>query len=819
MNNITYKSAYKGTLALLVIAGVTTSGQSVFAQLIPDNTLATESSNISSNGLKDTVTGGATRGTNLFHSFTEFNVDIGKSVYFANPVNIENILTRVTGGNVSNIFGKLGVEGNANLFLINPNGIYFGNGASLDIKGSFTATTADSIKLGENGFGLFSTSDPQSSNFLSVQPGSLFVNALANQQAEIKNEGNLKVADGKNITLFGANVTNTGTLTAQGGTVQITGAENLKVRGNIKTDTLLLDTKNLTIGEDDSATIDKATLESLSGNTNLIFQAINNFNINPLSDKILSLASGNGSIKFTTDADNNGVGNFQMDITDNIKTNGRDISILGANLTLGNIDSTLESVGGNINLQYFNNSGKITLIAKQGSIDAGSIYSFGNYGGNITLEAKNNIYRYRGNILARGTMKSGDVTLKASSVDLTGTVIYTTNYTMGDAGNISIYGDYVQLDQGALGSDLFNHSGNTNQNRKAGIITINATKDIYLKNNSFINSYVRSRDDRGTSYPIYGDWQGGIINIQANSLYINDSSINTAVRDQQGKGIAGNININVNENLNISRSIIVSDLEENTQGKGGNIKVNANNFTLENGSQIRTPTAGLGNAGDITINANNVKISGITENKLCFDSCYSSVPAGSSSGLFSNTTPSSEGKAGNILINTDILTISDGAIISASNVNGAAGNINITANKLTANNGGQILTSTSGNAKAGNIIMKVRDNITLDGTNTGLFANTQIGSTGDSGSIDIDPEIFIIRNGAGIGVNSQGNGKGGNITLQAGTLILDNQAFITAETINNEGGEITLNINDLFWLRNNSNITATAGTAGAGGNG
>ena len=173
----------------------------VIAQITPDNTLGAESSTINHGALKDIINGGATRGTNLFHSFQEFNVDAGKSVYFVNPTGIENILTRVTGGNVSNILGKLGVEGTANLFLINPNGIYFGAGARLDIRGSFTATTADSIKLGENG--LFSATNPQSSNLLSVQPGVLFVNALRNQPGLIKNEGNLIIGKDLTFNAFG----------------------------------------------------------------------------------------------------------------------------------------------------------------------------------------------------------------------------------------------------------------------------------------------------------------------------------------------------------------------------------------------------------------------------------------------------------------------------------------------------------------------------------------------------------------------------------------------------------------------------------------
>ena len=87
------------------------------AQLIPDNTLGIESSIVTPQTVQTLIEGGATRGSNLFHSFSEFNINTGQQVYFNNPTGITDIITRVTGNNSSNIFGKLGVLGTANLFL------------------------------------------------------------------------------------------------------------------------------------------------------------------------------------------------------------------------------------------------------------------------------------------------------------------------------------------------------------------------------------------------------------------------------------------------------------------------------------------------------------------------------------------------------------------------------------------------------------------------------------------------------------------------------------------------------------------------------
>jgi filamentous hemagglutinin family protein len=125
-------------------------GNDTFAQsnIVPDKTLGSENSQVIRNfgGRQvELIEGGARREANLFHSFREFNIDEGRGAYFTNPNGVQNILSRVTGTNPSNILGTLGVLGNANLFLINPNGIIFGQNASLDVKGSFVATTANAI--------------------------------------------------------------------------------------------------------------------------------------------------------------------------------------------------------------------------------------------------------------------------------------------------------------------------------------------------------------------------------------------------------------------------------------------------------------------------------------------------------------------------------------------------------------------------------------------------------------------------------------------------------------------------------------------------
>ncbi|MEO1352912.1 MAG: filamentous hemagglutinin N-terminal domain-containing protein, partial [Cyanobacteria bacterium J06635_15] len=174
--------------------------------VVPDDTLGTERSVVTDiDAVTQQIEGGATRGTNLFHSFLEFNVAEDHSLYFANPTGIDTILSRVTGGNPSEILGRLGVLGNADLFLANPNGIVFGEHASLDVTGSFYATTAEAISLGDE---VFSAVEPQNNSLLSVRPDAMFENYLTGSSGDITSEarlvtsGNLALA-AQNLQLQG----------------------------------------------------------------------------------------------------------------------------------------------------------------------------------------------------------------------------------------------------------------------------------------------------------------------------------------------------------------------------------------------------------------------------------------------------------------------------------------------------------------------------------------------------------------------------------------------------------------------------------------
>jgi filamentous hemagglutinin family protein len=193
---------YQQTLLSTILLLVSATAQ---AQITPDATLGGESSRVVPRALGgDSINGGAIRGSNLFHSFSEFNVGDRQRVYFANPTGTQNILTRVTGSTLSNINGTLGVDGAANLFLLNPNGIIFGQNARLDVRGSFVGSTANAIGFGNQGE--FSATSPQApSPLLTVQPSALLFTQLGAKPVVV-NQASFSVAPGQRLMLIGGDI-------------------------------------------------------------------------------------------------------------------------------------------------------------------------------------------------------------------------------------------------------------------------------------------------------------------------------------------------------------------------------------------------------------------------------------------------------------------------------------------------------------------------------------------------------------------------------------------------------------------------------------
>ena len=202
------------------------------AEIIPDATLPNNSSVTTQDSIK-VIEGGSQAGSNLFHSFDKFSVPTNQTAYFNNLANIQNIITRITGKSISNIDGIIRANSTANLFLINPNGIVFGENAALDIGGSFLATTASSINFADGT--KFSATQPQNTPLLTIsvpvglQFGTTAASIRNQSQASSDDATNffrqpvgLQVSPGRTLALIGGDVIlEGGNLTAESGQIEL----------------------------------------------------------------------------------------------------------------------------------------------------------------------------------------------------------------------------------------------------------------------------------------------------------------------------------------------------------------------------------------------------------------------------------------------------------------------------------------------------------------------------------------------------------------------------------------------------------------------
>ncbi|MCT7960428.1 filamentous hemagglutinin N-terminal domain-containing protein [Laspinema sp. D1] len=211
-------------------------------QIVPDQTLPVNSI-VTPEGQTNMITGGTAVNGTLFHSFEQFSVLTGHSAIFNNEAQIRNILTRITGGTISEIDGLLRANGAANLFLLNPNGIVFGANARLDIGGSFFASTGSEFVFADGR--TYSATTPNAPPLITVDvplgvqfgpsPGAIVNRSqvaipVDNQALPV----GLQVSPGQSLILLGGEVVlEGGLLTAPGGQIAIASmGENAQVTLN-----------------------------------------------------------------------------------------------------------------------------------------------------------------------------------------------------------------------------------------------------------------------------------------------------------------------------------------------------------------------------------------------------------------------------------------------------------------------------------------------------------------------------------------------------------------------------------------------------------
>ncbi len=406
------------------------SAQQVVTNITPDSTLPTNSM-VNENGNVFNITEGTSVGSNLFHSFQEFNVASGDVANFVDPGGIANILSRVTGDNVSNIFGQLRSDSSANLYFFNPNGVVFGPNSSLDVGGSFHMSTADFIRLGE-GSGLFSASDP-ASDVLIAAPPSEFGFLPGNVNAgSVEIQGLRHENPGQALEIIGGNIViRNGTLTVPGGDILLTG-DNVTVTDGA---TIFSDaTDNLNGGNININVSGKVLLENSSKISSTSIGSTDTGSLNIVAQNILFQS---GSLVSTSSLGTGDSGRVDIAATGNITLTdtdittetrngeGGDILIDGSDKTI--LDSTTlstfagpEGHAGDIIIQgsRVNSSdaslGKEQLLIQNGSRIATESFGFGN-AGVILLETKGTLRLRDSGILATAFLSTGgNIKLNAS---------------------------------------------------------------------------------------------------------------------------------------------------------------------------------------------------------------------------------------------------------------------------------------------------------------------------------------------------------------------------------------------------------------------
>ena len=627
------------------------------AQISPDGTTSTT---VDANGNNFTINNGEPAGNNLFHSFQEFSVPTGGEAFFNNATDIANIFSRITGRNISNIDGLIRANGTANLFLINPNGIIFGENASLDIGGSFYSSTADSILFDQ---GEFSASD-------SNNPPLLTINApiglnFRDNPADIQVQGaTLVIQPSRALAFIGGNIDiNGGRFNAPSGHIEIGG---LADAGTINLE------ENLSLNFPDNIArgnvliTNNSTIRTISDNGGRIsFQA---------KDLTISDSTVFSGILPQSGTPESLGGNIEVDATGSVALNNG-----------SQIDSSSFGIG---------SAGNITINARDSvTIDDTAIFSASlnqGQGGNIDIVSNNFEMNNQSRIsaLTTGLGSGGDLNIQATSISLSNTsAIINGTQGEGNAGNINIQASSLSFTDGSgitSSTDAVGNAGNINVNASDSV-TIIGTAPVEVINGvqgGFSSGFFSSSDAPATG-------QGGTVTVTTDRLQISDGAVIGA--------------------------------RTKTTAFGGNVIVNANNLDITGGGQILTATFAEGNAGNITLNiADEVNISGsdptfFTRRTQVIDLVneintgqivdpeQTIDPISPISGVFANTSSSATGNAGTININANSIDLTGGSISASTNA-GNQGNITLNiADNLTLRDDGLISARALSNADGGNI--------------------------------------------------------------------------------------------------------------------
>jgi len=700
---------------------------------------------------------GEQSGSNLFHSFASFGVGTGETATFTGPDPIEgpqsvdNVISRVTGGDESQIDGTLrSTIPGADLWLLNPSGVVFGEGAQLDVPGSFHASTGDYLGFGAEGLERF-YGDPSRPSVLSTAPPAAFGFLGEGPAAAISVTGATlaTVRAGDGLELTGGDVTLTrATLDAPGGAISIRGGHIVVAEGS----RVLAENA----GESPAGTIDVAASQSVL-----------------VDDSLLSVSTHSAGDAGTIRIDSPAV-TFQNgpDIVDDRKP-----TEVGASA-----ETSSSGAGGVIEIDAG------TLVVTDGGSVTARTFGLDATGraGTIRISADSLYLSARSVISAEAFASQGDagaIKIEAGSVQVDGAIGYAVilasvfngdianpNLTVpGAPGRIDIRAGSIELvNGGEIENGCFGCTSKA-ADRPADAATVRIVADQLI---------LRGSNENGSSYVSSSTWRGpgdaGTIQVRADSILISTAGpwnpgIYTAT-DFGSTGNAGAIAIEANS-LVIERGGSIN-AGSFASGDAGSITLDADSVVITEQGLIHAGTAGEGAGGTITIDAGSVVI---TEQGVIFAST------------------SGEGAGGSITIDARTLLIERDGIITAGvsgRGTGAAGTVDVTASE-------SILVTGAGDTRFSLAEIVVLLDFGGRPLITGIF------SANGSGSITLEAPEITLTDGA-IVMASTGLGDAGDVLLSGDRIYVLNGALVDSTSYVREGriggnvGNITLEATELI---------------------